>query len=181
VEDRFARVAVVAALVAVVAALAVGAGGATAAGHSTRTIVAEDQLESQILDLLNAKRRAHGLVPLKLSTPLSSVADAHSRSMGTYGFFSHQSRSGLGLRERVSPYYGRGRRWAVGENLLWSSPSLEASEALGMWMDSTFHRQNILRPLWREIGISAVSVPHAPGVFDGQTVVLVTTTFGVRW
>jgi uncharacterized protein YkwD len=184
VKALFARVAVVTALVAAVAVLAVGAGGATAAGDPARTIAAEDQLETQILAALNAMRRAHGLVPLKLSRTLSAAADAHSRSMGTYGFFGHETRSGLGLRERVGRapyYYGRGQRWAAGENLLWASPSLEAPEAMEVWMDSPFHRQNILRPLWREIGISAVSVQHAPGIFEGNTVVIVTTTFGVRF
>ena len=94
-EALFARVAVVTALVAVVAALAVGAGGATAAADPARTIAAEDQLESQILVALNATRRAHGLVPLKLSRSLTAAADAHSRSMATYGYFSHVSRDGL--------------------------------------------------------------------------------------
>ena len=168
-------------MVTALAVLAVGAGGATAATDPARAIAAEDQLESQILVALNAKRRAHGLVPLKLSSSLSAAADAHSRSMGTYGFFGHESRTGLDLRARVSPYYGRGQRWAVGENLLWSSPTLEAPQALGVWMDSTFHRQNILRAMWREVGISAVSVQHAPGVFEDNTVVIVTTTFGVRY
>ena len=48
-------------------------------------------------------------------------------------------------------------------------------------MESGVHRKNILRPLWREIGLSAVSVPAAPGVFEGNPVVIVTTTFGVRY
>ena len=48
-------------------------------------------------------------------------------------------------------------------------------------MDSTFHRQNILRAMWREVGISAVSVQHAPGVFEDNTVVIITTNFGVRY
>jgi uncharacterized protein YkwD len=181
VKGLLVRLAAVTALLALVAPLALGAGRATAAGDPARAIGAEDQLETQILAELNAKRRAHGLAPLKLSTSLSAAADAHSRSMGTYGFFGHESRTGLGLRARVTPYYGRGQRWAVGENLLWSSPTLEAQAALRAWMDSTLHRQNIFRPLWREIGISAVSVQHAPGVFEDNPVVIVTTTFGVRY
>jgi uncharacterized protein YkwD len=181
VEGLFARVAVVTALVAAVAAFAVGAGGATAAADPTRTIRAEDQLEGQILVALNAKRSAQGLVPLKLSRSLSAAAEAHSRSMATYGFFGHESRDGLGLRERVAPYYGRGQRWAVGENLLWSSPTLNAPKAMRAWMGSGMHCQNILRPLYREIGLSAVSVSAGPGVFEGYPVVIVTTTFGVRY
>ena len=180
-EALCARVAVVTALVAAVAALAVGAGGATAAANPAGTIAAEDQLEGQILVALNATLRAHGLVPLKLSRSLTAAADAHTRSMATYGYFSHVSRDGLGLRERVGRYYGRGQRWAAGENLLWSSPTLAAPEAMKAWMESGEHRKNILRPLYREIGLSAVSVPAGPGVFEGLPTVIVTTTFGVRY
>ena len=180
-KNLSARVAMVTALVAAVTTLALAAGGASAATAPARAITAQDQLEGQILVALNAKRRAHGLVPVKLSGPLSTAADVHSRSMGTYGFFGHESRTGLGLRARLTPYYGRGQRWAAGENLLWSSPTLEVREAISVWMDSPYHRQNILRPLWREIGISAVSVEEAPGVYEGNTVVIVTTTFGVRY
>ena len=177
----FARIAGLTTLVVAVVAFAVGAGGATAAGNPATTVAAEDQLESEILAALNATRRAHGLVPLKLSRSLTAAADAHSRSMATYGYFSHVSRDGLGLRERVGRYYGRGQRWAAGENLLWSTPTLAAPEAMKAWMESGEHRKNILRPLDREIGLSAVSVPAGPGVFEGLPTVIVTTTFGVRY
>ena len=50
-----------------------------------------------------------------------------------------------------------------------------------MWMGSPGHRKNMLAARWREIGLSAVSVPAAPGVFGGRKVVLVTADFGVRW
>jgi uncharacterized protein YkwD len=181
VETLFARVAVVAALVAAVGALSVGAGGATASGNPARAISAENPLESRVLVALNAERRAHGLASLRLSTPLSAAADAHSHSMGTYGFFGHESRDGRSLRDRVGRYYGRGGNWLAGENLLWSTPSVEASQAVRLWMASPSHRRNILSARWRDIGLSAVSVPAAPGVFDGRRVVLVTATFGVRW
>jgi uncharacterized protein YkwD len=176
----FGRFAVIAAAVAVIGAVGVGASAATAAVDSSRTVSAQDRLESQILATLNAARRARGLKPLRLSAALSTAADGHSRSMATYGFFSHASRDGRTLAHRVRNY-GRGSRWLAGENLLWASPTLEASEALQMWMDSPGHRKNMLEPRWREVGLSAVSVPVAPGVFGGLTVVIVTADFGVRW
>ncbi len=160
--------------------LAVGAGGATAAGDSGQTITAENRLETQILSALNAARRARGLVPLKLSPSLSAAADAHTRSMATYGFFGHESRDGRSVMERARPYYARGARWTVGENLLWSSPSVEASEALQMWMASPGHRRNMLAANWRDVGLAAVSVPAATGVFQGLDVVIVTSVFGAR-
>lgn len=164
------------------ALLSIGAGTATAAGTPTRTIAAADQLESQVLGELNKIRRAHGLVPLKLSRPLTSAADAHSRAMGTFGFFQHESRDGSAFWKRVKRFYGPGRygSWSVGENLLWSSGGLDASGAVKLWMASPGHRKNILTARWREIGLSAVSVAAAPGVFGGRDVTIFTTDFGAR-
>jgi uncharacterized protein YkwD len=47
-------------------------------------------------------------------------------------------------------------------------------------MASPEHRDNILTPRWREIGISALHVPAAPGTYHGQEVTVITTDFGVR-
>jgi uncharacterized protein YkwD len=174
------RAAVVGILVAVAAAMLVA--GAGASGKPARTIAAVDVLESQVLGELNAIRRRHGLVPLKLSQPLSTAADAHSRAMATHGFFAHESRDGTGFSTRVRRWYGPDgyRSWSVGENLLWSSGRPSAAQALKLWMESPGHRRNILTPAWREIGLSAVSVKAAPGVYRGYDVVIITTDFGAR-
>ena len=47
-------------------------------------------------------------------------------------------------------------------------------------MKSPGHRKNILTARWREIGLSAVTVSAAPGVFGGRDVVIVTSDFGFR-
>jgi uncharacterized protein YkwD len=102
--------------------------------------------------------------------------------MGTFGFFGHSSHDGSAFWKRVQRYYGKGRyaNWAVGENLLWSTTGLDASGALKLWMASPGHRKNILTARWREVGLSAVTVPAAPGVFGGRDVVIITSDFGVR-
>jgi uncharacterized protein YkwD len=169
-------------VLAVLALLSFGAGGATAAGTPARTLSAANQLESRVLVELNAIRKQHGLVPLRLSRPLTTAADSHSRAMGTFGFFAHSSRDGSAFWKRVQRYYGPNGHagWAVGENLLWSTTGIDASRALKLWMGSPGHRKNILEARWREVGLSAVSVPAAPGVFGGRDVVIITTDFGVR-
>jgi uncharacterized protein YkwD len=156
--------------------------GATAAGKPVRTLAAADQLESGVLVELNAIRRAHGLIPVRLSHPLSAAADAHSRSMGRYGYFEHESRDGSAFWKRVQRYYAARSygTWSVGENLLWSSGNVDASDALKLWMESPAHRANILTARWREVGLSAVTVPGAPGIYGGRDVVIITTDFGVR-
>jgi uncharacterized protein YkwD len=162
--------------------LSVFAAGAGAASKPVRTLAAADQLESQVLAELNKIRRQHGLTPLRLSRPLSAAADTHSRAMGTLGFFDHDSRDGSEFWERVQRFYGPDgyKNWSVGENLLWSSGGLSAAAALKLWMGSPGHRRNILTARWREIGLSALRVGSAPGVYGGRDVVIITSDFGVR-
>jgi len=170
------------ALASVLALLSVFAAGAGAASQPVRTLAAADLLESQVLVELNAIRSRHGLKPLRLSKPLSAAADIHSRSMGTLGFFAHDSRDGSAFWKRVQRFYSPDgyQTWSVGENLLWSSGPLSAAEALRLWMKSPGHRQNILTGRWREIGLSALKVSAAPGVYGGRDVVIITTDFGTR-
>ena len=169
-----------AALVGAAAVAGVGAGTSYGAAPQ-RVDVATTHFERSVLAELNDVRRAHGLVPLRPSTKLAAAADAHSRAMGRFGFFAHESRDGSSFSERVRRYYEpRGGMWSIGENLLWATRGIQARRAVELWMQSPPHRQNILTPQWREIGLAAVTVPAAPGVFGGMDVVIVTTDFGVR-
>jgi uncharacterized protein YkwD len=171
------------ALLFVLASVVVFTGGALAAAEPARSIAAADTLEAGVLAELNAIRREHGLMPLRLAPSLSSAADSHSRAMARYGFFSHDSRDGTEFWQRVQRFYdpdGHGR-WSVGENLLWASPTVAPSKALQMWMASPGHRKNILTARWREIGLSAVTAASAPGVFGNRDVTIITTEFGTRF
>jgi uncharacterized protein YkwD len=162
--------------------LGVGAASVSAAATQPRAASSVNQFETAVLDELNAIRRAHGLRPLRLSRPLSAAAEAHSRAMGRFGFFSHESRDGSEFWARVKRWYGPGGydRWSVGENLLWSSGRPSAAEAVRLWMASPGHRKNILTASWREVGLAAVAVSGAPGVYGGRDVVIVTSDFGFR-
>ena len=48
------------------------------------------------------------------------------------------------------------------------------------WMRSPPHRANLLDPDWTQIGVAALSVPSAPGIYSGRHVMVVTVDFGVR-
>lgn len=176
----------VAAVAAALVALAAGASSVQAASAApaqpVSKIQAADRLEPLVLAELNRVRVAHSLRPLRLSTKLSAAADLHSRSMGRLGFFAHESNDGSPFWKRLQRFYPQGsfRSWSVGENLLWASPTLDAKRALELWMDSPKHRKNVLSPGWREIGIAAVSVVAAPGVYAGNDVTIVATDFGAR-
>jgi uncharacterized protein YkwD len=139
-------------------------------------------LETGVLQQLNAIRAQYGLVPLKLNASLTAAADSHSQEMGLDGYFQHSSNDGTAFWKRIGHWYpsnGFGY-WTVGENLLWSSPDVDASHALDMWMHSPEHKANILAPRWREIGISAVHLPAATGTYRGLAVTIITTDFGAR-
>ncbi len=139
-------------------------------------------LQSGVLSEINSLRRSHGLVPLHLSASLSGAARQHSLEMAARGYFAHESANGQPFDRRIARYYPMGQRhyWSVGENLLWSSPDVDARGALQMWLNSPEHRANLLTARWREIGLSAVHATSAPGTYGGRQVTIVTADFGVR-
>jgi uncharacterized protein YkwD len=139
-------------------------------------------LDAGVLGGLNAIRVKHGLGPLHLSPSLSAAAAFHSRELAAEGYFSHDSADGTVFWKRIERWYAPPRTgtWTVGENLLWSSPDVDASQALAAWMSSPEHRANILDPSWREIGIAAVHVDRAGGVYHDRPVTIITTDFGAR-
>src|SRR3954453_17468221 len=96
------------------------------------------QLETDVLGALNQIRTQHGLVPLKLSATLSKAAAEHSVQMGQAGYFKHESADGSAFWKRIERFYpSKGESyWSVGENLLWSSPSIDAPGAMKLWMAS---------------------------------------------
>jgi uncharacterized protein YkwD len=138
------------------------------------------QLESSVLVDINAFRVQHGLAKLRLSAQLTAAARAHSQQMAQKGYFAHESADGSVFWRRLQRFYPSSHYWSVGENLLWSSPDIDGARALRLWLASPEHRRNLANPLWREIGVSAVHVAQAPGVYQGQDVTIVTTDFGVR-
>ena len=169
-------------VVAAVAALALPVSAAPANGHTRTQSASLTSLESGVLQQINTIRRRHGLQPVRLNTELTVAAVAHSREMGSVGYFEHESHDGTAFWKRIKRWYGANGYglWSVGENLLWSSPDVQPAGALELWMHSPEHRANILTAKWREIGVSAVHVLGAPGTYNGLTVTIITTDFGVR-
>jgi len=170
-------------LAVAVAAATLGTAGASASSvQHRRAALALTGLERGVLADINSFRSEHGLVPLRLSAQLTDAARQHSHEMAADGYFAHNSYDGLVFWKRIQRYYSSGMFgfWSVGENLLWSSPSVTASGALELWEHSPEHLANLLAPRWREIGISAVHVGAAPGIYKGMPVTIVTADFGVR-
>jgi uncharacterized protein YkwD len=140
------------------------------------------ELEQQVVAALNQQRVRRGLVPLRINRQLAVAARGHSLSMAQHGYFAHESFDGSAFWVRIKAAYPalRGRSWAAGENLAWASPELTAVETVDMWLHSPQHRQNMLAPRWREVGIGSVRALAAPGVYEGLDATIVTADFGAR-
>ena len=167
----------------VLAAGVLAAAPAPPAGASLgNSLTAQRVLEGAVVAQLNFVRRTHGLPSLWINPSLNAAAAAHSRDMVANGFFDHDSSDGSPFSKRLDRFYGSSGRnlWSVGENILWAAPALDAKQTVTEWMESSGHRENILSRTFREIGIGVVSRKAAPGVFEGDDVMVVTTDFGVR-
>ena len=162
-----------------------GISSAAQAGSSTRVAASSVRLkalELKVLRKLNAYRGTHERAPVRMQKQLRRAALVHARAMAKRGFFAHESANGEPFDARTKRYYGvRGfRSWSVGENLLWASGDLDAKRAITLWDGSPGHSRNMREGGWREIGVAAVRVRSAPGVFQGFDVTIVVTDFGTR-
>lgn len=164
---------------AVLIATAFLAESAFASSRSERSL---QTLNRHVLAAVNRFRAAHGLVALRESAELDRAARQHSLEMGRLGYFGHSSANGTAFWRRIRHYYPARRYsyWSAGENLVWASPSLSAGSAMKLWIGSAPHRANLLSRQWRQIGISAVAVVRAGGVYGGRRVAIITTDFGIR-
>ena len=166
----------------IVGLLAAFAVVAPAGATGSAAIESLDTLDAAIVARINVVRARYGLPPMRASAQLDRAADRHSRAMGTQGFFAHESRDGTAYWKRIKRDYPQGgyRVWSVGENLVFDSEELSGADAVSMWMASPDHRAALLSKTWREIGVSAIRVTSAPGIYEGDDVTLVTADFGVR-
>ncbi|MCI0564967.1 MAG: CAP domain-containing protein, partial [Nitrososphaera sp.] len=127
------------------------------AGSNAKTIA------SLLHHSVNEERRINGLDPLMWDPALSSVAYAHSKDMATRGFIDHRNPDGHGPNDRaIAVGYDcfKTSHHRVGENIqvhgsLFLSDEEHARRALGSWMASEGHRDNILREDYSVEGIGA--------------------------
>lgn len=110
-------------------------------------------LESQMLELVNAERRSAGLRPVLPDPVMTQVARSHGRDMFKRGYFSHFTPEGKDLGDRLQQ--ARIGYLSAGENLALAPTLFVAHKGL---MHSPGHRANILRPQFGRLGI---------GILDG--------------
>jgi uncharacterized protein YkwD len=168
--------------VLVIASIGLVPGASTAADASPSSVVRLKELDQAILDGLNAARASHGLRRLVLSDSLQRAAAAHSQSMLQAGYFAHESKNGSSFVARVKRYYSPSgyTTWSAGENLLYNTADVDATAAIEAWLASPPHRENMLDPRWREVGIASLHADSAGGTFGGGPTWVITMDFGAR-
>lgn len=109
----------------------------------------ESDFEKQVLTLVNQERQNAGLEPLAWNSSLADVARAHSKDMGVRNFMSHTNPDGLSPFDRLKNAgisYSR-----AAENIAAGQTTPES--VMQSWMNSEGHRNNILNPDLKEIGV----------------------------
>jgi hypothetical protein len=123
----------------------------------------------KIVELTNQERAKVGAPPLKINPLLNEAALRKAGDMFAFNYWAHNSPSG---RDPWSFFKEVGYNYLyAGENLARDFSSPEA--VVSAWMASPTHRENILNPKYREIGISVVD-----GTLKGVETTLVVQLFG---
>jgi uncharacterized protein YkwD len=113
------------------------------------------KLRSALLCVVNRKRAAHGLGPLKVDRRIQRAATRHARDMQRHHYFAHQRPGGPDLSSRLSRAGWHGR--AAGETIAYGCGPLASPRAtLRAWMNSPPHKAIILSGTYRHGGVGVV-------------------------
>lgn len=113
--------------------------------------------ESDFLLLLNEFRAENGLNGLAATPLLNQVAYDHSLDMGNRQYFDHTNPEGESPFDRMRAAGYRGGFMA--ENI--AAGQQTAQQAFASWRDSPGHRQNMLNPRFKAIGIGRAEVQRS--------------------
>ena len=103
---------------------------------------------------ISAYRRANGLSAVKADGRLAAVALQQAQAMASTGSVSHGA--GGNFLSRVAPL----RKSRAAENI--GAGFLTFAEMLKQWKDSRGHRENLLMPGARRVGVASVDNPKSP-------------------
>jgi uncharacterized protein YkwD len=162
VPTRLGRASLRAGLIALLALVALPASPAVAgspcpgaaAVPTQRTL---DSARQATICLLNRERTKRGLPSLRTNGTLQASARDYAQDMVRLSFFDHVSPSGETLTDRIkrdTRYLAGAQGWEIGENIAWGTGARATpAQIVSGWMNSAGHRQNILHPGFREMGL----------------------------
>jgi uncharacterized protein YkwD len=103
---------------------------------------------------ISAYRRARGLSAVTIDSRLNAVALLQARAMASSGTISHTV--GGSFSSRVAGL----RKSKAAENI--AAGFCTFPETLKQWEDSPGHRENLLMPGARKVGVASVANPSSP-------------------
>lgn len=103
---------------------------------------------------ISAFRRAHNLSAVTLDGKLNAVAMTQAQAMSSSGRVSHDVAGPFSTR------VAKLRKSKAAENI--AAGFLSFSETLKQWEDSPGHRENLLMPGARKVGVAYVANPKSP-------------------
>ena len=113
------------------------------------------QLRRSVRCLFNEQRGLHDLEALARNPNLQKAAQRHSKVMGATDCLAHRCPGEAGLEQRVrkSGYLTGAKRWAYAES---TGCAPDAEAMVNSWMETAFHRVNILGRKFTELGVGTV-------------------------
>jgi uncharacterized protein YkwD len=137
-------------------------------GNTSQSVVDQcmSDVDKEMLTLVNNNRataQSCGSQNFPATTSLSwhctldNVADGHNRDMGDHNFFNHIGSDGLNPSQRIT---NAGYNWSsVGENIAAGQQTVQS--VMTAWMDSPGHCENIMNPVYTEMGAASYVVTGA--------------------
>ena len=148
-------------LLAAAVCLAFPSSAAACAGaDSAPSAIGAKQARAAVVCLVNGERAAAGLGTLSRNRTLAAAGRRHAADMVQRGYFAHDTPEGSTPAARIAStaWVPRTGRWYVGENLAWGAPGhATPRDIVRNWMNSPSHRENVLRPMFEEIGVGLVA------------------------
>jgi len=124
----------------------------------------------ELLALTNQARLENNLPPLFLNATLNQAAFNKAENLLAKQYFSHNSPDGLKFSQWITAA-GYTDYSIIGENLAMGFNGNQA--VLQAWLNSPKHRQNILDPRFKEIGLVVLK-----GEFKNQPTKMIVQIFG---
>jgi uncharacterized protein YkwD len=177
---RFAVAAVAAQLVLLAIASTASASVACPADLTQPTLATGYDAAMAVVCDINVFRAQNGVKPLRWDWRLWQAAQDQASDMAARHYAAHTTPEGKGLADRVEPtgYIPNGPNWFLGENLGWGTNYLSTPLAIVYgWLDSPEHRENMLDPQFRDIG---VGINEGAITENGQSGIIYVADFGMR-
>ena len=159
VQSTVLSVAVVATMALVVAAPSPASAAAPSGARAGKARAVAPSFANEVLRLTNLERTKRGLRPLARAQCTERASARWARTMAAKRKLRHQS-----LRKVARAC----RSGLVGENIAMGRP-LSPAQVVRMWMHSSGHRANILRPSFGHLGVGAYQSTRSGAIYVVQS------------